>query len=942
MNNKTIFLHDHIVTHSYDIFAICETWFRSDNGDTYINALLPPGYDIHHIDRPNSERGGGVALVYKQHLSIKLSEHAPCEQFEQLKCTLIINKHFFDIFVIYRPPPTVTNNLSVAQFMDEWSTFLSHHAVTKSNIILLGDLNFHLDNQSSTHTRNFQLLLDSYGLTQHISSPTHYCGHTLDVLITRDTDTLVCDAIVSDIALCNDDGKLVKDHYAIMFSLPIHEPVTNTKVITFRNKSRINIASFRSDIASSTTLNNTTGTIDELTDRYITGLSSLYDAHAPLITRTITIRTYSPWYTPELRDAKRKCRKLERTWRRNTSDESTHVEYRQQCARRTKQLEETKTVFYSTKVKESRGNQKELFKIANGLLSQPHQKRLPTSYNDTNLATLFNVYFDEKIIKIRSNFTTNICNTTTPAYTQTKLTTLHPTTADEVRRLIGSCSPKCCELDPIPTWLLKECIEEVLPLITSIFNESLTLGTYPDTFKEAIIKPLLKHGKTDTEDFKSYRPISNLHFVSKVLEKIVVQRLETHMDTHSLYDPMQSAYKSGYSTETSTLKLNNDILTHMDEGRCTLLVALDLSAAFDTIDHTIFLDRLRDAYCVEDTALQWFRSYLNNRTQRVCINSTTSSPLKINSGVPQGSVLGARLFTMYTRPLSDIILKHGVLYNSYADDTQLYIHCNNDAISIHESICRLEHCIADIIHWMSSNSLKLNEEKTEFIVFNNKQDFSDTMILNVGNNKIKASNTIKILGVTFDQRLSLEKQITNTCRTTYIQTRKINSIRKYLTQNATQTLIQALVTVRLDYCNSLYVGLPLSALKRLQNIQNTTARVITRISRYSHITETLNNLHWLPIRKRCQYKVLVTVYKSLHKQTPPYINDLLHWYQPNRPLRSSCTTSLVPRRSRSIRLSKRLLNTSGAVFWNNLPHDIKAALNIVTFKKLIKTYLFTL
>lgn len=241
---------------------------------------------------------------------------------------------------------------------------------------------------------------------------------------------------------------------------------------------------------------------------------------------------------------------------------------------------------------------------------------------------------------------------------------------------------------------------------------------------------------------------------------------------------------------------------------------------------------------------------------------------------------------------------------------------------------------------MNQNSLKINEDKTEFIIFNNKHNYTDIKLLHIGSNTVNTTNTIKILGVTLDYNLTLEKHITNTCRSAHIQTRKINSIRKYLTDNATQTLIQALVTVRLDYCNSLYVGLSLSSIKRLQLTQNTAARVITRTSRYSHITETLMKLHWLPINKRCQFKLLVMVYKSLHRQSPQYIRDMLTWYQPSRHLRSALTTSLVPNRHRTVRIGKRLFDTSCAALWNSLPQDIKTATNIVTFKKLIKTFLY--
>ena len=627
MNNKTIFLHDHILTHGYDIFGICETWFCSDTADTHINALLPPGYSIHHVNRHNDERGGGVALVYKDSIPIKLCKHVFLTQFEYMKCSVELNKKNIDIFVVYRPPPSPTNGLTVSAFITEWSDFLPQHTLSKSDIVLLGDINFHLENSTQSNSRSFIQTLESNNLKQHTQGPTHYSGHTLDVVITRETSTLIRDVTVTDIGLCNDDGNLLNGHYAIIFT--INQPLSGSsnKVVSFRSYKNINLDNLRSDIISSSTLTNINGTLEDLTTRYITGLRSILDVHAPLITRTVTTRSYAPWYTNHLGDSKRMRRQLERKWRNRGSDES-HKEYRKQCCARTRQLEQAKTTYYSSRVSESEGDQKALFKIVDGLLSSQQLRRLPDCHNDDALAAKFGIFFDEKITNIRRNITRS-GPAINPVYTQMKLHTMHPTTSDEISKLIKACPPKSCDLDPLPSWLLKECLHELLPLLTRIFNESLSSGIFPQHFKCAIIKPIFKHGKRDIDDLANYRPVSNLHFASKILEKLVVQRLEDHMRTNKLYDLTQSAYKTGYSTETALMKLNHDILSQMDLGKCTILAALDLSAAFDTIDHTIIIDRLKCSYGVGGTALQWFTSYLQQRTQCVHINGASSDARNI-------------------------------------------------------------------------------------------------------------------------------------------------------------------------------------------------------------------------------------------------------------------------------------------------------------------------
>ena len=187
-------------------------------------------------------------------------------------------------------------------------------------------------------------------------------------------------------------------------------------------------------------------------------------------------------------------------------------------------------------------------------------------------------------------------------------------------------------------------------------------------------------------------------------------------------------------------------------------------------------------------ALQWFTSYLTDRTHQVCINNTLSEPRSLQCGVPQGSVVGARLYSMYVYLLSSIIVKHNLLYLSYADDTQIYLQCDNTDGAIKEAIHRLEKCIADVCSWMKNNSLKINEDKTEFIIFHKNKELTSRYTLQVGDKSIPLSTSTKILGVSLDSKMTLNQHISNTCRSAYYQTRRINSIRQYLTDNAVKTL----------------------------------------------------------------------------------------------------------------------------------------------------------
>lgn len=239
--------------------------------------------------------------------------------------------------------------------------------------------------------------------------------------------------------------------------------------------------------------------------------------------------------------------------------------------------------------------------------------------------------------------------------------------------------------------------------------------------------------------------------------------------------------------------------------------------------------------------------------------------------------------------------------------------------------------------------LKLNADKTEVILFssNDNSKFTPDVSINVGGANIKPSNCVRNLGAWFDAKMSMEQHVNSVCRSCYGQLRQIGHIRQYLTIDATKSLVNALVTSRLDYCNSLLHGVPKAILNKLQHVQNTAARLITRTSRHSHITPVLKQLHWLPVQYRVQFKMLVTVYKALHGESPVYIQNLLHVYVPTRNLRSqnNATTLVVPR-GRKVMYGDRSFATAAPRLWNALPAGIRESRSVSSFKTSLKTHFF--
>ena len=234
----------------------------------------------------------------------------------------------------------------------------------------------------------------------------------------------------------------------------------------------------------------------------------------------------------------------------------------------------------------------------------------------------------------------------------------------------------------------------LLPAITDIINQSLRTGVFPASFKSALVVPTLKKPNLDPDCLSHYRLISNLPFASKVLERVVCRQLLNHLHVNSLLASRQSAYRPSYGVETALTRVQNDLLQSLDDGNEEILVLLDLSSAFDTLDHGMLLHRLKVTFGVSGIPADWFTSYLHDREQRVIVHGVMSEAIPIRWGVPQGSVIGPLLFICYTTSLQEIIESHGVSCMMYADDQQLYVSVKPG--EQHLAISTLEACLRDV------------------------------------------------------------------------------------------------------------------------------------------------------------------------------------------------------------------------------------------------------
>ncbi len=372
------------------------------------------------------------------------------------------------------------------------------------------------------------------------------------------------------------------------------------------------------------------------------------------------------------------------------------------------------------------------------------------------------LFLQTKLKTISSQFSPPLTQDPQPTRStaQTPIFSFCPLTEAEVSKLLLSSHPTTCPLDPIPSHLLQAISPALLPALTHIINTSLLTGIFPTAFKQARVTPLLKKPTLNTSLLENYRPISLLPFIAKTLERVVFNQVSLFLSQNNKLDTKQSGFRSGHSTETALLSVTEALRIAKANSKSSVLILLDLSAAFDTVNHQILLSTL-SSLDITGIPLRWFESYLTGRSFRVAWGGEVSKAHKLVTGVPQGSVLGPLLFSTYTTSLAPIIQAHGFSYHFYADDTQLYLSFRPDDPTV---AARISGCLADISAWMKENHLQLNLAKTELLVFPATPTLQHDFTIQLGSSTITPSASVRNLGVIFDDQLTFKEHIAKTAR----------------------------------------------------------------------------------------------------------------------------------------------------------------------------------
>ena len=893
--------------------------------------MLPNGFKIKH--NPRTTRGGGTAIIHRATLDIRVMQ-PPLDfvSFEVLDCMIMTDK-LIRFCVIYRPPPSRCNKFTVRQFLDEFSEYLQHLVTCTALLIIVGDFNFHIDNENDNDAAAFLEMINSFGLHQHVSESTHRNGHTLDLALTR-----LSDDIISSVR-SEDHG--FPDHFPVFINLDISKPALPMHTVSYRRIKSLNPAELKHAIDESPvcTADRSHLNVDELATLYDVQLTSIINQFAPIKTKSIVLRPDAEWYNSTIREAKQIRRQAERRWRKTglTVDREIYIDRRDKV---NALIMKAKHDHYQALVMENKGDTKRLFEVVNKLLGKNKTSCLPPERTPAELTSMFSDFFVQKIKRIRDSVKLDLPSPDSalpPAVSNFSF--FEPVRTKQVIELINNATNKSCELDPIPTKLVKQQAHSLAPIITTIINESLMSGIFPGAYKSAIVAPILKKSSLDPEQLKNYRPVSNLPFVSKLIEKTVASQLNSYLSENNLHEVFQSAYRKGHSTETALLRVHNDVICALGQRNAVILVFLDLSAAFDTVDHCRLLQVLKHLG-IRGTALNWFESYLRYRTQVVRVSGVKSAKSGSECGVPQGSVLGPLLFTLYTSSLGALLRQCDVGYHFFADDSQLYLSCKISDID--QTISRLQCCLSLVQAWMAHNFLKMNEDKTEALLITSKQLAKKVCSpsLQIGSHTIAPSSTAKCLGVTVDSYFAMDAHISSICRAAYFQLRNIGHLKRYLDKKSLECVVHAFITTQLDYCNSLLCGLPTSQIRRLQAIQNTAARILTGTKKFDSITPVLRALHWLPVHQRMQFKTLTLVFKALNDMAPTYLQELIVPYSPSRALRSTNQKLLQIPKTQSNLVKSRAFSFNGPILWNALPLSIRTASSLDSFKSQLKTHLF--
>lgn len=916
VTNKTFLLNDLFTARNLDFMFLTETWLRE--GDLApLSELLPPGCNYFNSPRITG-KGGGLTSIFKSTFCCQQSSTAGYSSFELQLFEVKLSETFL-CAVVYRPPKFNKD------FVQDFADFVSGVTLKYDHFLIVGDFNIHVCCENRPLVKDFMNVIDSFNLMQSVQEPTHEKGHILDLVLSYGLDIQITEI----------GHKLLSDHLPVLFSISVPAPSLSAaplrRLRVFNSGTpQLFCAIFKDSFLYS---------LDDVNDRSVDECIAMFDSLCTKILDLIAPMTLKrikpqkePWLNESTRALRRTCRQAERKWKKDNLQISREL-LQDSLINYQLAVKTAKTEYFSSLVSKNAHKPQVLFNVFDSLVNSGDAVCMEPS---SSLCEAFLQFFRDKISAIRIPLSRSAQDPSVPLASTAVFDSFEPVCLSELNEIVAHLRPANCQTDSIPSCLFKEVFCSVESFILKFINLCLSSGCVPSSFKHAIVQPLLKKKNLDPLVLSNFRPISKLPFISKVLERAVLIQVQEFLKTADICEQFQSGFRSRHSTETALLKVFNDLFLHLDTGSCAILILLDLTAAFDTVDHKILLWRLEHCVGLKGTVLKWFESYLTDRSISVQMGQFSSSVAPLTCGVPQGSVLGPLLFTLYMLPLGFIFRKHGISFHCFADDVQVYLPLK---VPAKESLQAVINCMSDIKTWMDLNFLKLNENKTEVVLFG-RPELVQVLASSLGQLAPHLRSHARNLGVIVDSAFKLDKQVSAVVKSSFFQLRLIAKVKPYLRQADLEKVIHVFITSRLDYCNSLYTGIGKSELYRLQLVQNAAARLLSGRKKREHITPVLSSLHWLPVKYRIDFKVILFVFKCINGLAPEYLTDLVRLHRPSRDLRSASLMVLEVPRSKLRSSGDRAFSVAAPTLWNSLPVAVRTASSLSTFKSLLKTHLF--